>query len=289
VFDEAKAKAYFLERVEGLGLGVSRAKLAIALQEKGSATPRARNLYAEGGGVPTTASFGSTSDATGEADTSTVNVDPKVEQIVGSYGAFFHHLGYGSMMSPTRAFGGDVELEVTPALNPTPALFLVEVYGVSSFLGDYGLGRTIRTFTLLPGEETMISVKTWRSTSTKESEASSIIDSFQSKAAEKFRSALQRETTDKQSDSNNHMWKVEADYHGDFGVHKVNVAAEGSGDYHASREQFARQTGEAVQEHANEANAARELKVTSNSEVEVKTGEETVIQRTIKNINLRRT
>ena len=45
-----------------------------------------------------------------------------------------------------------------------PQLVIVETYRMSSFLGQYGAGRTLKTFSLLPGEKTTISVNTFRKT-----------------------------------------------------------------------------------------------------------------------------
>jgi hypothetical protein len=39
-----------------------------------------------------------------------------------------------------------------------PRLMIVEIYRLSSFLGNYGAGRVVKTFSLLPGEKTKISV-----------------------------------------------------------------------------------------------------------------------------------
>ena len=39
---------------------------------------------------------------------------------------------------------------------------LIEHYKVCAYLGDYGAGKTVRTFSLLPGERTTISVKSYR-------------------------------------------------------------------------------------------------------------------------------
>lgn len=39
-----------------------------------------------------------------------------------------------------------------------PTFLIVEEYRLSNFLGQYGAGRTVKTFSLLPGESTTISV-----------------------------------------------------------------------------------------------------------------------------------
>ena len=202
----------------------------------------------------------------------------------------------GVVMIPQQKWGGGVAAEPVqlpvngaPAPQPEPALFLVEVYGVSSFLGDYGLGRTLKTFTLLPGEEMKISTKTWTSTETKQADASSIVDSFSQTAADKFRTAVQKETTDKKTQSSKESWHVEAEVNANWGWGSAKVSGGGAGEYHSGREEFAKQVDDSVQEHANEASSKRETTVTSSAETLTKSGEETVTERTIKNVNLRRT
>lgn len=199
-------------------------------------------------------------------------------------------------MIPQRKWGGGVAAEPvqvpvngTDTPEPEPALFLVEVYGVSSFLGDYGLGRTLKTFTLLPGEEMKISTKTWTSIETKQADASSIVDSFSQTAADKFRTAVQKETTDKKTQSSKESWHVEAEVNANWGWGNAKVSGGGAGEYHSGREEFAKQVDDSVQEHANEASSKRETTVTSSTETLTKSGEETVTERTIKNVNLRRT
>jgi hypothetical protein len=47
-------------------------------------------------------------------------------------------------------------VEVDLEAEPDPALYIVQVVGISSFLGDYGLGRTVKTYPLFPGESAKI-------------------------------------------------------------------------------------------------------------------------------------
>src|SRR5215204_4689506 len=115
---------------------------------------------------------------------------------------------------PAKNWDGQMVMTTTTAetalgKNPSANLFLVETYGISSFLGDYGLGPTVRTFTLLPGEETKISIKTWRSTQSKVAEASSIVDSYTTEAGSRFTNTVQQETTDKANRQNKESWHEE--------------------------------------------------------------------------------
>jgi hypothetical protein len=214
----------------------------------------------------------------------------------------------GQILLPKGTFGGNVTVtgSLAPPQTPTPApaqpvLMLIEVYGVSSFLGDYGLGRTVKTFTLLPGEATSISLKTWRSSEAKVAEASSIIDSFQRTAADKFRNSVQRETTDRdlvevtESGTPGAPSPTSPPFRLDsigidllFGAVKVDASGGYGTETHTTRDDFSKIVCDQVQEHANEASSKRETSVTSSSEWSEKTGEESATERTIKNVNLRR-
>lgn len=190
---------------------------------------------------------------------------------------------------PVSTWGGGVStVEVPLDASPHPRLFLVERYGISSFLGDYGMGRTVKTFTLLPGESTTISLKTWQTTTESRNESSSIIDSHEQAARDRFSDTVQNETTDKSTKAKTEEWHVEAEVSASWGVGSAKVSGGGSGEYSSGREEFSKKVGESVQEHAAESSSKREMSVTSSSERTEESGSETLIERTIKNVNVRR-
>jgi hypothetical protein len=204
--------------------------------------------------------------------------------------AFLDKLKYGIVELPTGDGSGGAS--ATAAREPgksKPTLVLVEVYGISWFPGTYGLGRTVKTFTLFPGEQTTIRTRTWRSSETSIKESSSIFDSQSTEASDRFRTAVQSETTDKQTQASKTEWHVEASVEASWGWGKAEVSGGASGEYHAGREQFSKQVNDTAQEHASMASNKRDTTVTSSTEsVEKKEDEETV-ERVIRNVNLRRT
>jgi hypothetical protein len=193
---------------------------------------------------------------------------------------------------------------IPPTAAPDPAFYLVEEYQVSSFATEYGLGRTIKTFTLLPGEETTLRLRTWRSatssvstTSTStDTRSTSIIDSVDKSAIERFTSQLQTATTDKNTLSSDEQWHVEGEVGGGVGFVHANVKAGGGGDYRSGQEEFASRANQTVKEHAQESSNSRRNTVeavtsttsTSASSRNEAIEEENVVERTVKNINLRR-
>lgn len=213
----------------------------------------------------------------------------RLDEIESDFKVYEEQLSRGNVLVPVRSWAGVPKLAPRPAdPEPEPTFFLVERYGISSFLGDYGMGRTVKTFTLLPGESTTISLKTWQSTTESIKESSSIIDSHEQSARERFADKIQSETTDKQTQSKTEKWHVEAEAQGSWGFGSAKVSGGASGEYQSGREQFARQASEATKEHAAEASSKRELSVTSSSEKTVTSGSEALIERTITNVNVRR-
>ena len=165
-FEQEKAINWWLENAKAAGLPVDQ----IAELGRWQATPIARRSLIMGpgsfssrnmGGEPRMAELGGLAEGTTSLTRET-DIPPLVDRLR----IFLERLRLGIIEKPSKAWGGTYESSGVPADKPQarPALFLVEVCGISSFLGDYGLGRTIKTFTLLPGEQTTIAMKTWRTT-----------------------------------------------------------------------------------------------------------------------------
>jgi hypothetical protein len=59
-------------------------------------------------------------------------------------------------------FDRKVKVRFLPRPTAFPKLTVVEHYRVCAFLGDYGAGKVLKTFSLLPGESTTISVRSYK-------------------------------------------------------------------------------------------------------------------------------
>jgi len=66
----------------------------------------------------------------------------------------------GERLNVFRNMYGTYQYNFLPPPVVGPRIMLVESYELSTHLGNYGAGRTLSTFTLLPGEKTTISIKT---------------------------------------------------------------------------------------------------------------------------------
>lgn len=59
-------------------------------------------------------------------------------------------------------FGGKVIMQFSPKPTLKLRITIVEHLKMCSFLGDYGAGKTVKTFSLLPGERTTITVRSYK-------------------------------------------------------------------------------------------------------------------------------
>lgn len=173
--------------------------------------------------------------------------------------------------------------------NPKPTITLVESYRLTSFLGDYGAGRTIKTFSLLPGEKTKISIKTYKKTEQEFKQSSSILDSFTDTSATEFESTLQSEQSDKKNSTNNFEYHAEVEAQAKWGWGSAKVEGGVKGGTTGAREEFAKNVKNSTEKHASTASAKRDININTSSAVMGTDGEETAIERELENINVSRT
>lgn len=87
--------------------------------------------------------------------------------------------------------------------NVVPMLFIVEEYKTASYLGNYGAGQTLSTFSLLPGERTTISIKTFTEETSSASRAENIMDSFSENSAKEMEDLIEEDSNMSDSDESN--------------------------------------------------------------------------------------
>lgn len=164
--------------------------------------------------------------------------------------------------------------------------YLVEEYRLSSFYGNYGAGKTLKTMSLLPGEKTKLSLKTYRRSTETTKQSSSVLDAFSSQIAEDFQEAVESETTNKEAASRHDEGYVEAELTGNWGTGSAKVSGGFKGGSTSAREQMAKNVSKALQKHASTASAKRDVKVEQSSEGTTESGEETGVERDIQNVNV---
>jgi hypothetical protein len=172
---------------------------------------------------------------------------------------------------------------------PDPHLYLVESIRLTSFLGDYGAGRIVKTFSLLPGEKTKISVKTFLQSETTRKASSSILDSLTQESASDLQTSVDSEQSSVDKAESMKSYYVDADASAKWGWGSADVKAGTKGSTNAAREETVKNVSNAAEKHSQRASAKRDVEVNTSYEESVKAGEETSIERTIENINLSRT
>ncbi|SDC05007.1 hypothetical protein GA0111570_11610 [Raineyella antarctica] len=168
-------------------------------------------------------------------------------------------------------------------------LMLVETLNLSSFLGSFGAGRVIKTFSLLPGEETTISLKSWTKSAESRKTGSSIVDSDATEAADSFEDSLSAEQTSKEVQSEAFAYKVGATASATWGWGSASINAEVSGSANSAREEAVKNVSAATRKHSMKASSNRNVTVNTEYTASQETGTEESTARTISNINASRT
>ena len=127
--------------------------------------------------------------------------DNKAAIVLESFGKFQKKLDFVNRPNPGKCF---------------PMIFIIEEYKTASYLGDYGAGKTINTFSLLPGEKTTISVKSFHEKSETKSRSENIMDSFSENSASEFEDTLTEESNLAESYSNSNTSSHQHDVTNNF-------------------------------------------------------------------------
>jgi len=198
-----------------------------------------------------------------------------------------------SIVLTTAGIGHSIqEISVNPVAPPQPRIALVETWELRSFLGDYGLGRTLQTFSLLPGERTTITTQTWRTEAATRDDASSIFDSSDTAAQTRFTSTLAQESGSAFQDQGG--WAVSvvtsASVSANWGIvsGSASLSAGFNANHQEASQRYARSASQSASEHAAQVNNSRRQSVESSSSTTSETGAETTTVREISNTNLRR-
>ncbi len=239
----------------------------------------------------------------------TITEDNKEEHLGIKYNVFLDLVEIATNQGKIPAFsmtlGGKSKLRWARAKNYIPRIFFIETYRLTNFPGDYGPGRLVKTFSLLPGEETEIAIKTWKKSSTSIKEASSILDSYTEEKADEFEQNLQREFSNtvvqEESDTFNVNASVKATYGAGVDSTKNgkgvkaggSVSAEASVGYEKTRracqETMVKALSNTTTKHAQKSSAKREVNIETNYERMEDEGEEVAITRKVENLNVSRT
>lgn len=91
---------------------------------------------------------------------------------------------------------GKVILDYLPRpVKVNPQIVIELRLKMCSYLGDYGAGRTVKTFSLLPGERTTISIRNWEHSEESRKQASNVLDSLSQSSANELQTIIESEST----------------------------------------------------------------------------------------------
>lgn len=204
---------------------------------------------------------------------------------------------------------GGFETQVKYVKRPpaaVPYFAVIEQYTTCSYLGDYGAGRTIKTFSLLPGEKTTISVRTYKDISSTKSHSENVLDSFSESSTNELEKYLEEETglsssTNIGSSSASSQTKG-GNVGGSAGVNLFGIIKFGAkGGYQSgsstsntisvssTRSSNVRAVNSALDKHISNSNSNRQIDINTTTTETTTEGEETTTVRELQNINKSRT
>ncbi|MEZ0074759.1 hypothetical protein [Planotetraspora sp. GP83] len=200
----------------------------------------------------------------------------------------------GGRLAVHRAATGEYTYRFLPApAHCAPGLVLVEYYQLSSFPARYGSGRTIKTFSLLPGEKTSIRVSTYKRSAESLQKTSSILDSTNTETESEFARTVNSEQSNQDNASKSFEYRAEAEAEGKatwgWGSASAKISGGVSGSSNSAREEFTKNLTNAVNQNTARASSRREVQVDTSLDVKLEQGEEQAVDRTLENINVSRT
>ncbi len=189
-----------------------------------------------------------------------------------------------------QSISGEYYIEFIPEMKKEidPKIVLVMTFAISNFLGDYGAGATVQTFSLLPGEKTKITVNTYTREEKKVADASSIFDSSSESATNSFESSLQKQTGVTASVEAYVNAHTNASAGANIGYASANVETGVEAGVSGSLSTFSNDVANTAQKHAAEKSSKRDVNVSKTSETTSEQSEERGLEREIYNPNLSR-
>ena len=176
-----------------------------------------------------------------------------------------------------------VTYEKQSKVEKIPQLMIVEEYKVASFLGQYGLGRVLRTFSLLPGEKTTLRMKTYKEITSIKTQSENILDSQSKESVEEMERLAQEEKGSTSSNTNTKNAALDLSF-------KIPIIGGGGGASASISNTSVRTTNaqalsKALDKHVNKSNANRQVQINTSTTETSKDTEETSTEREVVNYN----
>jgi hypothetical protein len=200
--------------------------------------------------------------------------------------------GYRPVMVP-RASGLQSLVFQPRPVAPSPAIYLVLRMKMASFLGDYGAGQTLSTFSLLPGEKTVIQIIDYRHNETTKASSESILDSYSTSAMEDLQTTVETATAasteSSETDTDTMAVSTSAEAGVNLGIVKLGGEAGGeASSVNTSTEAVSQQVStlnNAVSHHVQTADTNRQVEISTDVTETSISETTTTTTRTLENIN----
>lgn len=175
---------------------------------------------------------------------------------------------------------------VTATTPAVPNLFVVEEYRMAAYLGKYGMGRVVKTFSLLPGEKTTISVKAYKDTKTTQSRSENVLDSYSESSANDLENLVQGEQENKTENKNSTSFTGKLSFTGGSKfLSGVEASAELTTKNESTRGSMVKNLNRALEKHVNNSNSNRQIQVNTTTTETTTNTEESATVRELLNLN----
>lgn len=179
----------------------------------------------------------------------------------------------------------------------TPTISIILHLKMASYLGDYGAGQTVKTFSLLPGEKTTITVRTYQHDETKKAQAQNILDSYSESSADDLQNTVQKESqfttgsTREETTSKTGNWNAGGSIGLNLGF--LSIGGGGGSDgtntqgstLNSSLQTQVNNLVNSVSHHVSKSDSLRQIEVNTESSYTRITETEETIVRELENIN----
>ncbi|MCO6494106.1 MAG: hypothetical protein J5I91_00295 [Bacteroidetes bacterium] len=170
-----------------------------------------------------------------------------------------------------------------------PEITIVEHYRVNTYLGRYGAGETVKTFSLLPGEKTTISIKTYKQTVTNKRDVQNVLDSFSDESASDLETIAEQESNTHTKSSTNVAKKVSGGLSLPLPKISVSASASYSKTTNSEREESIKTLNRALSKQTQKSVSNRKVEVNTETSTTSTESEESTVTRVLENLNKSRT
>ncbi len=174
-----------------------------------------------------------------------------------------------------------------------PSIYMVMRMRIASYLGDYGAGQTLSTFSLLPGEKSVIEIRDYRHNETTRASSQSVLDTVSETAMEDLQTTIETSTSmnSESSETDVDTMAASASASGGFDVGIADAGGEASASassVNTTSQSLTQQVdtlNNAVSHHVQTADTQRQVEINTDvTSTEVSETEQTTT-RTLENIN----